>query len=183
MGREERIPRRNRAGNKTSDQWRRAAPFSEKVPGLFRRAAQSVSGFSGRRREKTERIPSTKAKERDKAPFFSRKRRFAKSGIQPNTFRRNRFPTEKRANSTDYKHTWGNFVIPRRGGESANLRRKTTQNATDFVIPAEAKKDFFDKRQSSAKKGWNVRISTPRRRPLLSFFIRLLRKKARFPDF
>ena len=96
-------------------------------------------------------IPSTKAKERDKAPFFSRKRRFAKSGIQPNTFRRNRFPTKRRSHSTDYKHTGGNFVIPRRGGESANLRRKTTQNATDFVLPAEAKKDFSTNDKVSRK--------------------------------
>ena len=136
---------------------------------MFQRAAKSVSGFSGRRREKTERIPSTKAKERDKAPFFSQKRRFAKSGIQPNTFRRNRFPTKRRANSTAHKHTGGHFVIPRRGGESANLRRKTTQNATDFFIPAEAKKDFFDKRQSIAKNGWNVRISASTPSPLFLY--------------
>ena len=168
MGREERIPRRNRAGSKKiRPMAARRSFFGESSRLVPKSGKERFRVFRAPPRENA--IPSTKAKERDKAPFFSQKRRFAKSGIQPNTFRRNRFPTKRRANSTAHKHTGGNFVIPRRGGESANLRRKTTQNATDFFIPAEAKKDFFDKRQSIAKNGWNVRISASTPSPLFLY--------------
>lgn len=179
MGREERIPRRNRAGSKKSDNAARRSFFGESSRLVPKSGKERFRVFRAPPRENA--IPSTKAKERDKAPFFSQKRRFAKAAYSRIPFAATAFRSKRRANSTAHKHTGGNFVIPRRGGESANLRRKTTQNATDFFIPAEAKKDFFDKRQSIAKNGWNVRISASTPSPL--FLYRLLRGKVRFPDF
>ena len=181
MGREERIPRRNRAGSKKSDKWRRAAPFSEKVPGLFQRAAKSVSGFSGRPERKRSVFRRRKQKSATKLLSFRGNAVLQKAAYSriPFAATASRLKEEQIPPLTNIPGEISLSPDAAAKAQTSVAKRHKTQRIS--LSPPRRKKTFSTNDKVSRKMDGTSEF--PRRRPRFSFFIRLLRGKVRFPDF
>ena len=120
--------------------------FRRKFPACFEERQRAFQGFPG-------------AAERKRSVFRRRKQ---KSATKPLSFRRN---------AVLQKAAYSRITL---AATASRLKEEQIPPLTNIpgeisLSPDAAKKDFFDKRQSIAKNGWNVRISASTPSPLFLY--------------